>query len=177
MNEVFNVANDNEYPIYYTDTDSLHCKLEDVEKLEAKYKERYNKELNGKQLEQFHTDFALLDKDEKPRQGKNEEIYAIKSIFLGKKSYIDVLESKDENGKTINGYHIRLKGITKEGLEEQAKKYNNSYLGLYEDLAKGKEIEITLNPFNKDENKQKVLFDFKNGKVFTKKEFKRKVKF
>ena len=169
MNEVFNVANDNEYPIYYTDTDSLHCNMEDVPKLEEKYKERYNKELNGKQLEQFHTDFDL--------EGAKDEIYAVKSIFLGKKSYMDYLESKDENGNTITGYHIRLKGITKEGLDHEAKKYNNSYLGLYEDLTKGKEIEIVLNPFNKEENKQKVLFDFKDGKVSTKNEFKRKVKF
>lgn len=169
MNEVFDVANDNEYPIYYTDTDSLHCNLEDVPKLEAKYKEKYNKELNGNQLEQFHTDFSL--------EGAKDEIYATKSIFLGKKSYIDVLESKDENGNTINGFHIRLKGITKEGLEHEAKKYNNSYLGLYEDLAKGIEKKIVLNPFNEQENKQKVLFDFKDGRVSTKAKFERIVKF
>ena len=169
MNEVFDVANDNKYPIYYTDTDSLHCNMEDVPKLEAKYKERYNKELNGKQLEQFHTDFDL--------EGSASEIYATKSIFLGKKSYMDYLESKDENGNTINGFHIRLKGITKEGLDHEAKKYNNSYLGLYEDLAKGIKKKIILNPFNEEENKQKVLFDFKNGNVSTKGLFERTVKF
>lgn len=169
MNEVFDVANDNKYPIYYTDTDSLHCNLEDVPKLEAKYKERYNKELNGKQLEQFHTDFDL--------DGAKEEIYATKSIFLGKKSYMDYLESKDENGNTIHGFHIRLKGITKEGLEHTAKQYNNSYIGLYEDLAKGNEKKIILNPYNPDTNENKVLFEFKEGKVSTKKEFTRVVKF
>ena len=82
MNEVFNVANDNNYPIYYTDTDSLHLDLENVKKLEEKYKEVYNKELNGKNLEQFHTDFNL--------EGAKSEIYATKSIFLGKKSYISM---------------------------------------------------------------------------------------
>ena len=169
MNEVFDVANDNEYPIYYTDTDSLHCNLEDVPKLEAKYKERYNKELNGKQLEQFHTDFDL--------DGAKDEIYATKSIFLGKKSYMDYLESKDENGNTIHGFHIRLKGITKEGLEHTAKQYNNSYIGLYEELAEGKEKKIILNPYNPDTNENKVLFEFKEGKVSTKKEFTRVVKF
>jgi hypothetical protein len=169
MNEVFDVANDNEYPIYYTDTDSLHCNMEDVPRLENAFRARYNKELNGKQLEQFHTDFDL--------EGAKDEIYATKSIFLGKKSYMDYLESKDENGNTINGFHIRLKGITKEGLEHEAKKYNNSYLGLYEDLAKGIEKKIILNPFNEEENKQKVLFDFKDGKVSTKAKFGRIVKF
>ena len=41
-----------------------------------------------------------------------------------------------------------------------AKKYEDSYLGLYTALASGKPIDICLNPFNKEENKQKVLFDF-----------------
>jgi hypothetical protein len=169
MNEVFDIATDNDYPIYYTDTDSLHCNFQDVPKLEQKYKERYNKELNGKNLEQFHTDFSL--------DGARSEIYATKSIFLGKKSYMDLLESKDEYGNIINGYHIRLKGITEDGLKEQAKKYENSYEGLYTDLCDGKELDIVLNPFNKEDNYQKVLFEYNNGYVKTKDQFKRKVKF
>lgn len=169
MNEVFDIANNNEYPIYYTDTDSLHCNCEDVPRLEADYKKIYNKDLNGTKLEQFHTDFNL--------EGAESEIYATKSIFLGKKSYIDILESKDKNGNIITGFHIRLKGITKEGLEGEAKKYDTSYFGLYEDLAKGKEIEITLNPYDSDNQKQKVLFEYKKGAVQFKDVFTRKVKF
>lgn len=169
MNEVFNVANDNNYPIYYTDTDSLHCNLEDVVKLEEKYEERYNKVLNGPQLEQFHTDFDL--------DGAEGEIFASKSIFLGKKSYIDILESVDKNGNKINGHHIRLKGITEEGLEDAAKKYENGYFGLYEDLADGNEVKIILNPYNESKNSKKVLFEFGDGCVSTKKEFIRSVKF
>jgi hypothetical protein len=159
MNEVFGIANDSKYPIYYTDTDSLHCDSEDVPKLEAEYKLKYNKELNGCSLEQFHTDFDL--------KGSVGEIYSTCLIPLGKKSYLDILESKDCFGNTINGFHIRLKGITKEGLEEQSKKYKDSYLGLYKELAAGKKIEMTLNPFNIEENKDKALFLFKNGKVST----------
>jgi hypothetical protein len=160
MNEVFNVANDNELPIYYTDTDSLHCNLEDVPRLESAYQVKYNKELNGKNLD-----------------GAVSEIYATKSIFLGKKSYIDVLESKDKDGNTITGYHTRLKGITLDGLENASKDYANGYFGLYEDLAKGTKKKIILNPFNEEENKQKVLFEFKVGKVKTRKKFIREVKF
>jgi hypothetical protein len=177
MNEVFDTANTNELPIYYTDTDSIHCNLADVPTLEAKYKEAYNKELNGKNLEQFHTDFNMLDKDNKPRQGDNEEIYATKSIFLGKKSYMDVLESKDKDGNTITGTHIRLKGITEAGLEHVSKEYEDGYFGLYSDLAKGTRKKIILNPFNAEENKHKVLFEFKDGRVKTRKEFSREVSF
>ena len=171
MNEVFDVANDNEYPIYYTDTDSLHCNYDDVPKLEAKYEERYGKKLNGKNLEQFHTDFDL--------DGACDEIYATKSIFLGKKSYMDYLESKDKDGKTITGFHIRLKGITEEGLDLAASEYKNGYIGLYQDLAKGKMKKMVLNPYDKVNNKKKALFEFKNGRVKTRPsdQFIREVKF
>jgi hypothetical protein len=177
MNEVFDIANTNNYPIYYTDTDSLHCNYDDVKKLEDKYEEVYNKKLNGKQLEQFHTDFDLKDKNGVPREGEGEEIYASKSIFLGKKSYMDCLESKDKDGNRITGFHIRLKGITKEGLEHSAKEYKNGYVGLYEELAQGVKKRMILNPFNIEKNKNKVLFEFKEGTVRTKKEFIREVKF
>lgn len=163
MNEVFDIADNLKCPIYYTDTDSLHCNFNDVSKIEAKYKEVYNKELNGKNLEQFHTDFKL--------KNAYSDIYAIKSIFLGKKSYMDYLESKDINGNVINGFHFRLKGITKEGLENEASKYKNSYIGLYTELSESKKINFLLNP------KDKVLFEFKKGNVSTKKDFYREVKF
>jgi len=163
MNEVFDIANDKGFNIYYTDTDSLHLDLENVKSLEDEYKNIYGKELNGKNLEQFHTDFNL--------EGATTEIYATKSIFLGKKSYMDYLESKDKNGNTINGYHVRLKGITEAGLNAKASEYNNSFTGLYEDLAKGNKVKILLNP------KDKVLFEYKKGTVSTKGDFFRNVKF
>ena len=163
MNEIFDIANDNGFPIYYTDTDSLHCNCADVKPLETEYKRIYGKELNGKNLEQFHTDFSL--------NGADDEIYATKSIFLGKKSYMDYLESKDKDGNTIHGYHIRLKGITEEGLNYEASKYENSFTGMFEDFANGKELNILLNP------KDKVLFEYKKGFVSTKGDFYRKVKF
>jgi hypothetical protein len=48
---------------------------------------------------------------------------------------------------------------------------------LYEDLAEGKQIDFTLNPFNQDNNSQKVLFQYGNGRVNFKKEFNRVVCF
>ena len=171
MNEVFDVANDNDITIYYTDTDSIHMNHADIEKLENKYFERYGKVLNGKGLGQFHTDFNLKG------AGKGEDIYATTSIFLGKKSYMDKLESKDKNGNIISGYHIRLKGQTTDGLLEESKKYKDSYTGLYTDLSEGKELNILLNPTNHEDNHKKVLFEFKLGHVRTKGDFYRKVKF
>lgn len=171
MNEVFDVANTYGYPIYYTDTDSMHLNFDDVPKLEEKYRSTYNRELNGKNLGQFHTDFEL------PGADSDSEIYATKSIFLAKKSYLDILESKDKDNKIINGYHVRLKGITEEGIADSAKKYKNSYEGLFTDLANGEEKEMILNPFNVEDNRQKVLFEFMKNGVRTRKTFTRKVRF
>ena len=90
---------------------------------------------------------------------------------------MDVLESKNKEGELIHDYHIRMKGMTTEGLLHASKDYKNSYEGLYEDLALGNEKQILLNPFNEEEQSKKVLFHFVNGGIFTKDPFYRKVKF
>ena len=61
----------------------------------------YGLELVGEDLGNFHIDFSM-DK-------ANSEIYAIESLFLGKKTYIDILEPTDKDVKTINSEHIRMK--------------------------------------------------------------------
>ena len=48
----------------------------------------------GEELGNFHIDFSM--------DNANTEIYAIESLFLGKKTYIDSLESTDKDGQTIN---------------------------------------------------------------------------
>lgn len=150
MNEVFDIANDNNYPFYYTDTDSIHMNFNDIEKLRRDYNNKYEKELIGKNLGQFHNDFCL--------KNANEEVYAIKSLFLGKKSYIDMLESKNKEGDKINGFHFRLKGITEEGIRYESKKFfNNDIFEFYKELSITSGYKILLNPENK------VLFEYNNG--------------
>ena len=163
MNEVFNTCNENKLPIYYTDTDSIHMNYDDINKLSTEYKKIYNKELVGKNLGQFHNDFEL--------KGAESEIYAIKSIFLGKKSYIDLLESKDKNNNLIQGVHYRLKGITDAGINYESKKHNGIF-NFYKHLATGQKTEILLNPKG-----EKVLFEYKKDGVITRNEFTRTVKF
>jgi hypothetical protein len=172
MNEVFDIANSYNYPIYYTDTDSMHLNFDEVDKIADLYRQKYNRELIGKELCQFHVDFEIKDKNGNDRQGKNEDIYAIQSIFLGKKCYIDKLESKDCNGKIIDDYHYRMKGVTEAGLKavSKEKKFGDDMFKLYSYLIDN-ELEILLNP------KGKVMFEYKNNRVLTKHEFKRKIKF
>lgn len=167
MNEVFDIANTHKCPLYYTDTDSIHCNYDDVKIIENEFRKEYNKELTGKQLGQFHIDFNL--------KGAVGEIYAIKSIFLGKKSYIDVLESKNEKGETIQGIHFRMKGIPEISLQHHADiHYNGDLVKLYEDLTKGKSMKIILNPKN-----VKVMFEYKDNAINTRADgsFTRTIKF
>ncbi|MEK9700226.1 MAG: DNA polymerase, partial [Candidatus Poseidoniales archaeon] len=59
MNEVMDIANSNDIPIFYQDTDSMHMYDDEVEKLKQAYGAKYGRELDGKQLGQFHVDFDL----------------------------------------------------------------------------------------------------------------------
>lgn len=165
MNEVMNIANDNNINIYYQDTDSMHMDYDDVEKLESLYLQKYNKILNGDNLGQFHSDFEISGQDKKFLTFSNA------SIFLGKKSYIDMLESRDKENNIIYGSHIRLKGITKEGIKHADKKDN--ILEIFKKLANGGEYTFILNP-----NEYKPTFRYDNNGCYTvMKELPRKVDF
>lgn len=155
MNEVFDVANDLDCPLYYTDTDSIHCNYNDVSKIEEGFQQRYGRILTGKQLGQFHIDFDL--------KGAKSEIYATKSLFLGKKSYIDILESTDAKGNKINGCHFRMKGIPEKSLQHCSNlNFNNDLFKLYEHLSTGKELDVVLNPEG-----VKVMFEYADNRVST----------
>ena len=64
---------------------------------------------------QFHSDFEM---------DGCTNVISIASIFLGKKSYIDVLEGTNKNNERIRDYHIRCKGIPTSVVREYAKQKN-----------------------------------------------------
>ena len=171
MNEVFDIANDHDIKIYYTDTDSIHMEYDKTNLLEQLYYEKYNKVLNGKNLGQFHNDFNL--------SGAVGDVYASRSIFLGKKCYIDEMQGKNDKGEIIKDYHFRLKGITEAGMLYHIKKnYDNDAFKMYEALMSGDKLKVLLNPEDEELNKKKILFEFKKGfGVSTKNEFYREVSF
>ncbi len=149
MNEVMCTAEDHHIKIYYQDTDSMHIDVDNIELLSEIYEMKYKRKLQGEQLGQFHTDFKLKGADE------DKSIYAIKSIFLGKKSYIDKLEGtklildkdkkKIETDEKINGYHIRMKGIPTDVIYQKAKTdFDNDPIKLYEHLASHKPITFNI---------------------------------
>ena len=96
MNEVMCTAEDIGIKIYYQDTDSMHIQKNKINNLAEEYKKRFGRELIGKNLGQFHNDFDEV-----------ENGYAYKSIFVGKKMYVDML--KNEAGE--QGIHYRMKGV------------------------------------------------------------------
>ena len=162
MNRVMCLAEDMGFTIYYQDTDSMHIHSDQVEPLAEKYKEIYGNELIGKGMGQFHTDF-----DSKICKG---ELNSIKSIFLGKKCYIDVLEG---DNKGVYDYHIRMKGVSSDSIKHYAHKHNMNIYDVYKKLYDGEEITFDLCCDGK-----KISFDFKNNMTIkTLDLFERRIKF
>ena len=61
MNEVMTTAEDLNINIYYQDTDSIHIEKARLQDLANEFKLRFNRELIGKNLGQFHNDFEIED--------------------------------------------------------------------------------------------------------------------
>jgi hypothetical protein len=165
MNEVMCLAEDNGLEIYYQDTDSMHIKECDIKTLSEKYKEVYHRELIGKNMGQFHSDF---DSDI-----IKEDIHATESIFLGKKCYIDKLEGKDQNGNAVVDYHIRMKGISNNSIKHKAKIEQRDFIEIYKSL-----LDCNKEIFDLCCGGEKINFEYNsNYTITTKKEFNRTLSF
>ena len=165
MNEVICNAEDLKIPIYYQDTDSIHIDNINIPKLAEFYKNKYNRELIGKNMGQFHSDFdsKIIKKD----------IHASRSIFIAKKCYIDELKGLDENNNEVVDYHIRLKGVSNDAILFECKKRKITPYELYELLYNGEKIKFDLGCGGK-----KCNFKFNNDlTIFNNDDFKRVIKF
>lgn len=135
MNEVMCLAEDLGINIYYQDTDSMHIESDKINELALRYSKVYKRNLIGKNLGQFHSDFDYES---------DEEVLAVESIFLGKKSYIDKVRIV-KDGKTSYDYHIRMKGIPSDVLLQKVKTcFDNDPIKLYKYLLAGKEVKFDL---------------------------------
>lgn len=153
MNEVMVTAENEGLDMYYTDTDSIHmCDL-DVPLLAEAYKTKYNKELVGKELGQFHNDFSL---------GSCSNVHSTLFIGLGKKCYVDVLKG-DNNGEVKTDHHIRMKGVPTGSVKGRAKELNITLGELYEKMYNGNPETFNL---CKDKDGYKKLC-FKYNKDFS----------
>ena len=136
MNEVMCLAEDNNMNIYYTDTDSLHIAHKHIEPLAKLFEEKHCRPMIGKDMGQFHPDFKskIIKKN----------IMAVKSIFLGKKMYIDVLQGLDDKGNTVQDYHMRMKGISEKAILYHCLMKKITPYQLYQKLHKGEVIDFDL---------------------------------
>ena len=166
MNEVMVLSQDLGIKIYYQDTDSMHLANSEISKLAEAFKNEHNRELIGKNMGQFHTDFDLKGAD------KGCEIVATESIFLGKKAYIDKLECKNKDGTIIEGYHIRMKGVPSECITHYAdEKEEGDVMMVYDRLHREIPVEFNLLAV-------KPKFSLNNNMtIHSKKEFNRMVYF
>ena len=140
----------------------MHIDNTQVELLAEKFFEKYNRVLIGKNLGQFHVDFDCEGAD-------NDDINAIKSIFLGKKCYYDLLMCENTDGSKVYDEHIRMKGVPIDAIKHRAKvgiyeqnivlvDNDNNFIKSYVNIEDWKE-----SPDYKNENK---LYDYftKDGK-------------
>lgn len=133
MNEVMSLANDNDIPVYYNDTDSIHMRECDVNKLGDLFKKEYDRELIGNDLGQFHNDF-------KSDKISNDGLHSVKFIGLGKKCYLHILE----NSKGEQDYYARFKGANIENLLSYCKKKDMNLEQLYESFYRDEEHAINI---------------------------------
>ena len=136
MNKVFSCAGGLNIKIYYQDTEYTRLNYDDVDKVVEGYKDKCGLELVGEALGNFHVDFDM--------NGANSEIYVVESLFLGKKTYIDISESTDKDGKTIDSEHIRMKGIPTSCIQYYAKQHNITVLYIYKKLYNNEVIKFDL---------------------------------
>lgn len=132
MNEVMCLAEDLNLNMYYQDTDSIHIDTESVSVLADAFQQKYNRQLIGSEMGQFHTDFSS--------DVCKGNLKSIESIYLGKKCYIDKLQG---DGPEID-YHIRMKGVSTQAIKFYATKNNLTVFDLYQQLYNGKKLTFDL---------------------------------
>ena len=134
MNEVMCLAFDIGCHIYYQDTDSFMIEKDDLPKLEIEFNKKYNRELIGENLGQFHCDFpAIKDHKEMP--------WSIEAYFLMKKMYIHKIT---DSSNDID-YVIRGKGLTLNSIKHEYKNhFHNDPMELYKHLYEGNNVIFDL---------------------------------
>ena len=172
MNEVMCLAEDNGISIFYQDTDSMHISHTDIASLSELFQSKYHRQLIGKDMGQFHTDFSLNDENGIPCK----DITAVACVFNGKKCYIDKLKGYDRNGNEVFGYHIRMKGVPTDVVKRKAEIENITPFELYEKLYKGEIIDFNLLDNGTKAGKWSFIF-MKDHTIETRRQFTRKIKF
>ena len=135
MNKVFSCADDCGVKVYQ-DTDSIHLNYDDGDKVAKIYKEEYGLELVGENLGNFHV--GLHQKD------GHKDAYAIETLCLGKKSYMDILEYVNDEGDKIHDQHVKMKGFPTSCIEYYTKINKISVFDVGKIIYNNEYVEIDL---------------------------------
>lgn len=135
MNEVLDLANSNGMTVYYMDTDSMHFDRADLPRLAELFQSVHGRELVGKNLGQFHSDFALPC-------GHSDAVVSRAFFAFAPKTYCDRLVCEECGDE---GHHFRMKGVPARCVEYEARVRGMTVLQVYQYLA-GHEIMFNLNP-------------------------------
>ena len=119
----------------------------------------------GNGLGNFHVDFDL--------PGSVSETYSKESLFVGKETYIDVLESTDTYNTISNADHIIMKGIPTPCIKYYATQNNISVLDVYKQLYNNKSIKFALT----NDGNQFICRDNKDYTVSNVSDFTRKCQY
>jgi len=119
MNEVMCLSESMDLRIWYQDTDSIHIDRIALPQLREAFNAKYNRELVGTELGQFHSDFEL--------KGAEGDVYATESYFISKKTYVDFLACSDND---TTGIHKRMKGIPSKLITDPRATYEGIYNGV-----------------------------------------------
>ena len=130
MNGVFGCASDCGVNIYYQGTDNIHLNYGDVNNIVDRYKQKYDLDLVGQGLCNFHVDLDL--------DGPTSEVYGIEITFLGKHTNVD------DDGNVLRGEHIRMKWIPNQCIKYYAEQNSISVLYIYKQLLDNESIEFDL---------------------------------
>lgn len=166
MNEVLSLASDLGMDVFYTDTDSFVMRHEDVEPLAGAFKSKFGRQLIGKELSQFHSDFETSGFAKELQPVSSDEVYSTIFMPCGKKLYFHKLEIC-RDGKKHNTVQFKAKGVTKSGIYAAAEARSSSKdLGIemiYRELVNGDTVPIVLNP----PGHAKFVYMYKEGTVAT----------
>ncbi len=155
MNELLDIANTIGVVVTYTDTDSAHI-VGDPKHLEDAYMFKYKKTLLGTSLGQFSLELKYPG---------HTDIHSIRTIVLGKKVYLHIVQGTTPDGIIETYTHIRIKGINTHAIKEYP-----DHIALYEKLYNGGKVAFNL------AYGDATIFDFKNS-VTTRDSFIKNISF
>lgn len=163
MNRVVCLAEDNNIPIFYQDTDSLNYRYKYFNTLDKLFYDKYNRKMHGDDLCQFSEDFnsdklkKIKNKYVKNNPSANIKILGKRAYYIGKKFYCVELKLYDITNKKIIkdkevDYHVRMKGVNNEAIWQVANNdFNGNPIHLYKCLYHSEDgIEFDLNCTRKD---------------------------